>query len=86
MKVVGLFSGCGGGFNRLGNTGQSCNALSRMLAPRSRYEEVVALAKETFAAAKVVEAGDAAGKMGDLGPLASLARRAPHDRRTPHTT
>ena len=36
----------------IGNTGQSCNALSRMIAPRSRYEEVVAIAKKTFEAVK----------------------------------
>jgi aldehyde dehydrogenase (NAD+) len=30
----------------IGNTGQSCNALSRMIVPNSRYEEVVGLAKQ----------------------------------------
>lgn len=57
--------------NVLGNTGQSCNALSRLLAPRSRYEEVVAIAKAAFEGAKVVEATDPNGTMADLGPLSS---------------
>ena len=57
--------------NVLGNTGQSCNALSRLLAPRSRYDEVVAIAKAAFDGAKVVEASDPSAKMSDLGPLSS---------------
>jgi len=53
----------------LGNTGQSCNALSRMLAPRARYEEVVAIAKERFEKVKVTETQT--GGPADMGPLAS---------------
>lgn len=55
----------------LGNTGQSCNALGRLLAPRSRYTEICQIAKGVFEATKVVAASDPKGKMGNLGPLAS---------------
>jgi aldehyde dehydrogenase (NAD+) len=51
------------------NTGQSCNAPSRMLAPKSRYDEIVAIAAET-ANAIVVAAPDKAEK-GNIGPLAN---------------
>ena len=51
------------------NTGQSCNAPSRMLAPRSRYDEVVRIAAET-ANAIAVQAPDKAEK-GAIGPLAN---------------
>jgi aldehyde dehydrogenase (NAD+) len=51
------------------NTGQSCNAPSRMLAPKKHYEEVVAHAAETANAIKVM-APDKAEK-GAMGPLAN---------------
>ena len=51
------------------NTGQSCNAPSRMLAPRSKYDEVVAIAAETAKAIKV-SAPDKA-EQGAIGPLAN---------------
>jgi aldehyde dehydrogenase (NAD+) len=51
------------------NTGQSCNAPSRMLAPRSKYEEVVQIAAATAKAIKV-QAPDNAEK-GAIGPLAN---------------
>ncbi|HVY84393.1 MAG TPA: aldehyde dehydrogenase family protein, partial [Caulobacterales bacterium] len=51
------------------NTGQSCNAPSRMLAPRQHYEEIVAIAAETANAIRV-SAPDKAEK-GDIGPLAN---------------
>jgi aldehyde dehydrogenase (NAD+) len=51
------------------NTGQSCNAPSRMLAPKSKYEEVVAIAAETAKSIKV-QAPDNAEK-GAIGPLAN---------------
>jgi aldehyde dehydrogenase (NAD+) len=51
------------------NTGQSCNAPSRMLAPRSKYEEVVAIAAATANAIKV-QAPSTAEK-GAIGPLAN---------------
>ncbi len=55
----------------LGNTGQSCNALGRLIVPEGRYEEAVAIAKRVFEAARVVDAGAAGTKVTDLGPLAS---------------
>jgi aldehyde dehydrogenase (NAD+) len=51
------------------NTGQSCNAPSRMLAPRTKYEEVVQIAAETAKSIKV-QAPDSAEK-GAIGPLAN---------------
>jgi aldehyde dehydrogenase (NAD+) len=51
------------------NTGQSCNAPSRMLAPRSKYDEVVAIAAETAKGIKV-SAPDKA-EQGNIGPLAN---------------
>jgi aldehyde dehydrogenase (NAD+) len=51
------------------NTGQSCNAPSRMLAPRSKYDEVVAIAAQTAKSIKV-QAPDVAEK-GAIGPLAN---------------
>jgi aldehyde dehydrogenase (NAD+) len=51
------------------NTGQSCNAPSRMLAPKSRYDEVVAIAAATANAIKV-QAPEAAER-GAIGPLAN---------------
>ena len=57
--------------NVVGNTGQSCNALSRLLVPENRYEEVVNLVKETFESVRIVNATDPSAKMGDMGPLAS---------------
>jgi len=50
------------------NTGQSCNAPTRMLVPQSRYQEALALAKESVKLVKV----DCPEKPGrHLGPLAS---------------
>lgn len=51
------------------NTGQSCNAPSRMLAPKAKYEEVVQIAAATANAIKV-QAPDQAEK-GAIGPLAN---------------
>jgi acyl-CoA reductase-like NAD-dependent aldehyde dehydrogenase len=50
------------------NTGQSCNAPSRMLVPASRLEEVEAIAAATAAQVKVGDPRDPATTM---GPLAS---------------
>ena len=49
------------------NSGQSCNAPTRMLAPNSRMEEVVAIARETADATTV---GDPNGNS-ELGPVVS---------------
>ncbi len=51
------------------NTGQSCNAPSRMLAPRAIYEEVVAIAAETAKSIKVQAPANA--EKGAIGPLAN---------------
>lgn len=50
-----------------GNTGQSCNAPSRMLVPRGKLAEVVKLAKE---AAEATTVGDPMGNA-KLGPVVS---------------
>eukprot|EP00943_MAST-04B_sp_MAST-4B-sp1_P005839 g5839.t1 len=51
----------------IGNSGQSCNALSRMIVPESRYEEAVAIAKKVFESVTITDASGG----GDIGPLAS---------------
>ena len=52
------------------NSGQSCNAPSRMLVPNSRMDEAIAIARETAGAVKV---GDPADKTA-IGPVASQAQ------------
>lgn len=52
------------------NSGQSCNAPSRMLVPRSRMDEAVAVARVT---AEQVKVGDPADRTA-LGPVASRAQ------------
>lgn len=53
------------------NTGQSCNAPTRMLVERSRYDEAVAQAK---AAAEATNVGGAAQTGTHIGPLVSEAQ------------
>jgi aldehyde dehydrogenase (NAD+) len=53
------------------NTGQSCNAPTRMLVPRSKMAEAVAAAK---AAAEATRAGDPRTDGTNIGPLASEAQ------------
>lgn len=48
------------------NTGQSCNALSRMLVPRSKYDEAVSLAKDIMEKTKVGRSDDADASIGPL--------------------
>jgi aldehyde dehydrogenase (NAD+) len=52
------------------NSGQSCNAPSRMLVPNSRMDEAIAVARDTAAAVKV---GDPSDKTA-IGPVASKAQ------------
>merc|ERR1712039_580201 len=52
----------------MSNTGQSCNALSRMLVPKSRYEEAVQIAKKVAEATKPGRSGD---PNANIGPLVS---------------
>ena len=53
------------------NTGQSCNAPTRMLVPRSRIADVSAIAKQT---AEDTQVGDPFTKGTTIGPLASKAQ------------
>ncbi|MBT8058210.1 MAG: aldehyde dehydrogenase family protein [Gammaproteobacteria bacterium] len=50
------------------NTGQSCNAPSRMLVPRERYDEAVAIAAEV---ANATVAGDPQDEGTHIGPVVS---------------
>ncbi len=50
------------------NTGQSCNAPTRMLVPAGRMEEAAAIAKAT---AEQIKVGDPADKETQIGPLVS---------------
>ncbi|MCX8071303.1 MAG: aldehyde dehydrogenase family protein [Candidatus Binatia bacterium] len=54
------------------NSGQSCNALSRLLVPADRYQEAVELAR---AAAERFVVGDPFDDRTKLGPLVSAAQR-----------
>jgi aldehyde dehydrogenase (NAD+) len=49
-----------------GNSGQSCNAPTRMLVPASRHEEAVAIASRAAGAVRVGPADDAATTMGPV--------------------
>src|SRR6202049_714568 len=53
------------------NTGQSCDAPTRMLVPRSRMADAAAVAKQTADAIKV---GDPFAESTTIGPLASKAQ------------
>jgi aldehyde dehydrogenase (NAD+) len=55
------------------NSGQSCNAPTRMLVPRDRMEEAVAIAR---AAADAVVVGDPRSEGTNLGPVVSAAQFA----------
>src|SRR3984957_12800049 len=52
------------------NTGQSCNAPSRMLVPNSRKDEAVAVAKATLEQVKIGDPNDKSA----IGPVASKAQ------------
>jgi aldehyde dehydrogenase (NAD+) len=54
------------------NSGQTCSALTRMLVPRARYADAVALAK---AAAERFTVGDPTSETTKLGPLISATQR-----------
>lgn len=53
----------------MGNSGQSCNAPSRMFVPRARQDEAKAVAKETAEAVKVQDPRTA--EKGAIGPVSS---------------
>jgi len=52
----------------MNNTGQSCNALSRMLVPKAKYEEAVQIAKQVAEGTKVGRSGD---PNANIGPVVS---------------
>jgi acyl-CoA reductase-like NAD-dependent aldehyde dehydrogenase len=54
------------------NSGQTCSALTRMLVPRSRHDEAVAIARKT---AENFSVGDPREGKAKLGPLVSAAQR-----------
>ncbi|MEH6549148.1 MAG: aldehyde dehydrogenase family protein [Pseudomonadales bacterium] len=54
------------------NTGQTCNAHTRMLVPQSRYDEIVSLAK---AAAEAIVVGDPLDENSFMGPMASASQK-----------
>src|SRR5262249_1809538 len=54
------------------NSGQTCSALTRMLVPRSRHDEAVAIAKQT---AENFTVGDPREGKAKLGPLISSTQR-----------
>ncbi|NVK39930.1 MAG: aldehyde dehydrogenase family protein [Oceanospirillaceae bacterium] len=56
------------------NSGQSCNAPSRLLVPADRLEEVEAIAARTAAAIKVGDPQDAETSMGPLASAAHFAK------------
>jgi len=58
----------GGVIHCFNNSGQSCNAPTRMLVPRNRMDDVVEIAKVT---AKTVVTGDPSAKETTMGPVAS---------------
>ncbi|MEU3186345.1 aldehyde dehydrogenase [Streptomyces sp. NPDC006923] len=59
-------------FLAFGNNGESCAAHTRLLAPRSRYEEVVGLVK---AAAEKVTVGNPSDPQSFVGPLVTKAQK-----------
>lgn len=63
--VAGGVAGC------FGNSGQSCNAPTRMLVPQSRMEEAIEVAKAAAAKASV---GDPRAETTRLGPVVSEAQ------------
>ena len=58
----------GGVISMFTNSGQSCNAPSRMLVPRNRHDEAAAIAKAT---AEKVKVGDPFAEGTQLGPVVS---------------
>lgn len=51
----------------MSNSGQSCNAPTRMLVPGARMDDAIAIARQV---AEALTVGDPAGKDTDLGPIA----------------
>jgi acyl-CoA reductase-like NAD-dependent aldehyde dehydrogenase len=55
----------------MNNSGQSCNALSRMLVPKERYEEAVSIAKQV---AESTIPGRSSDPKASIGPVVSQAQ------------
>ena len=60
------------GTTAFANTGQTCTVTSRILAPRSRYDEVLG---EVTAAAEALVVGDPLDPTTEVGPLVSKVQR-----------
>lgn len=60
-----------GVWSMMSNSGQSCNAPSRMLVPQARMDEVIDIARQT--AAKITP-GDPNNKESKIGPVVSAAQ------------
>ena len=60
-----------GVINVMSNSGQSCNAPTRMLVPGNRHDEALGIAK---AAAEEIVVGDPGSEETDIGPLVSQAQ------------
>lgn len=54
------------------NSGQTCSALTRMLVPEERYDEIVALVVDT---ARTFNPGDPRDEKAKIGPLVSAVQR-----------
>ncbi len=65
QSVARGVSGC------MNNTGQSCNAPTRMLVPKNRHDEAAKIAKKM---AESMTTGDPKSKDTDIGPLVSEAQ------------
>src|SRR5262245_14267946 len=70
LEDADLGKAVAGGFMQIAlNSGQSCNAPSRMLAPRKHYDQIVELAAQAARNTKVMAPDQAAP--GAIGPLAN---------------
>ncbi len=65
-KAVG-----GGVMQMMTNSGQSCNAPSRMFVPRSKNDQAIAIAKATADKVKVTDPAAADAGPGSIGPVVS---------------
>jgi aldehyde dehydrogenase (NAD+) len=64
----------GGVMQMMTNSGQSCNAPSRMFVPKKTNDQAIAIAKATADAVKVVNPTDPAAGPGSIGPVVSEAQ------------
>ncbi|HTP76554.1 MAG TPA: aldehyde dehydrogenase family protein [Rhizomicrobium sp.] len=61
----------GGVMQMMTNSGQSCNAPSRMFVPRAKNDQAIAIAKATAAQVKVAVPDSADATPGSIGPVVS---------------